>query len=148
VGWVEIVPGRGGAADAAVWQRLKQVDVSRVALVESDQGMSLLPGTSFHVPAEVVDRQPNRLRLRVEMPGEGMLVVSEVWVPGWKARDNGTAVPVLRVNGALRGVRLEPGAHEVELWFVPQALVWGAAISAATIVLVISALYCARTCRR
>lgn len=64
----------------------------------------------------------------------GVLVLSDAWFPGWQARVDGRGVPVLRVDHALRGVALPPGAHTVELSYRPRPLVVGGAVSAATLV--------------
>ncbi|HEX5133432.1 MAG TPA: hypothetical protein VFX92_13230 [Candidatus Krumholzibacteria bacterium] len=43
----------------------------------------------------------------------GLLVVSEVFYPDWKAEVDGEPVPVLRANHVLRAVALPAGRHEV-----------------------------------
>ncbi|MFC1661724.1 hypothetical protein ACFL3S_09785 [Gemmatimonadota bacterium] len=59
----------------------------------------------------------NRLRLQVRTEDSALLVLAENWYPAWKAEVDGEDVPVLRANHALRAVPLEPGEHEVELYF-------------------------------
>ena len=55
----------------------------------------------------------------------GFLVLSEVWYPGWRATVNGDPAPVLRVDGALRGVPIPAGQATVELRFAPRGWRWG-----------------------
>lgn len=137
VGRVEVVADR-----PALWQRLVHVDVSQVALVEAGDVESPLPQESFHAPAQVFEYQPNKIRVGINMPGDGMLVLGEVWTPGWQATDNGRPAKVLRVDGALRGVYLVSGTHQIILQFMPQALVGGLAIS------ILTALACVVALRR
>ena len=139
VGGIEWVPSR-----PALWQRLAQVDVSQVALVEGDGTAGELAKGGFHVPAEILEFQPNRMRIDVEMPGDGMLVVGEVWTPGWQATDNGAPAQVLRVNGAMRGVYLKAGTHQVIMEFRLRSFTWGLAISALTALVCAVALLCLR----
>ena len=42
------------------------------------------------------------MALDVQADGDGLLVLSEVWYPGWRATVNGVETPVLNVNGGLR----------------------------------------------
>jgi hypothetical protein len=48
-----------------------------------------------------------------------LLVLTDAWFPGWKARVDGRDVPVERVDYLIRGVRVPAGAHRVELRFDP-----------------------------
>ncbi|MDB4967083.1 MAG: hypothetical protein JWN44_2772 [Myxococcales bacterium] len=50
---------------------------------------------------------------------DGVLRVAEVWHPGWHATVDGVARPIERVDGALLGVAVPPGARRVELRFSP-----------------------------
>jgi hypothetical protein len=143
VGRVEMVADR-----PALWQRLAQVDVQESALIETREMDVPLPQEPFHAPAQVLEHRSNHIRVHIEMPGDGVLVLGEVWTPGWKATDNGRPSQVIRVNGALRGVYLEAGAHEVVLRFVPRALVGGLAISLFTILACTVALIAVGPVRR
>jgi hypothetical protein len=136
VGRVEAVPDR-----AALWERIGQVDVAEVALVEGTDPVAGLPQEPFHVPASVSNYGANGMRVRVQMPGDGMLVVGNTWVPGWRAELDGVPVSVHRVNGAMQGVYLDAGAHDVVLRFLPSSLFWGLAISALTLLVCVLALF-------
>ncbi|TLU88148.1 MAG: YfhO family protein [Chlorobium sp.] len=61
-----------------------------------------------------MQRTAERMTLKVSAPAKAFLVVSEVYYPSrWKAQLDGKDVPVLEVNGLIRGVRIPPGEHEV-----------------------------------
>ena len=55
----------------------------------------------------------------VETSSRGLLVVSENFYPGWKARVNGDEAPILRANYAMRAVGVPPGSSIVEFSFEP-----------------------------
>ena len=59
---------------------------------------------------------------------ERLLVFSDSWAPGWRADIDGTPVSVVRVNGALRGVMVPPGEHELTWTYTPRYF-WGLIIS-------------------
>jgi hypothetical protein len=120
VGRAEVIDG-----EATLWQRLSKIDLRTTALLESSDAPNVLPNIPFYADAHLLSRRPNDLQIEVDMPGEGVLVLAEVWTPGWHATDNGNPVPILRVNGTMRGLLLVEGRHEVQLTFRPQEMVWG-----------------------
>jgi len=68
---------------------------------------------------EILHYGSSELTLQVDASASALLVLSEVWYPGWVATVNGMDVPVLQVNGALRGVAVPAGVSRVHLRFVP-----------------------------
>jgi hypothetical protein len=80
---------------------------------------------------EFVEDTPQRVTLAATMQTAGLVVLADRWDPGWKAYVNNVAVPIWRVNHALRGVRVEPGASEVKFQYEPASLYRGLSISAA-----------------
>ena len=84
-------------------------------------------------PARIDLYTPNRIVVEAELGAPGLMVLSEVWYPGWHALDNGLQVPIQRVAGTLRGVFLERGSHIVEFRYTPWTAWAGAAISGATV---------------
>jgi hypothetical protein len=61
-----------------------------------------------------MQKTSERMALKVRAPARAFLVVSEVYYPSrWKAQLDGRDVPVVEVNGLIRGVTIPPGEHEV-----------------------------------
>ncbi|MDP8922942.1 MAG: oligosaccharide flippase family protein, partial [Chloroflexota bacterium] len=81
-------------------------------------------------PAQVVEYGPNRVVVRASAPSGGVLVLGDVFFPGWRATVDGVRQPVLRANGVLRGVELGPGEHIVVFEYRPFSVQIGAFISA------------------
>ncbi len=65
------------------------------------------------------ERSPNTIRVRVLLPAAETLVVSESWMPGWRARIDGRPATVTPYKGALLSVGLPAGRHEVLLTYEP-----------------------------
>jgi hypothetical protein len=103
-------------------------DPAQSALVEDSQE-HVLAGPPGWQPATVRDRTPNHLTVDAETTGPALLVLSEVWYPGWQATVNGIEQPILRVNGVLRGVYLDPGENTVVWHYRPASLRRGAVIT-------------------
>jgi len=65
---------------------------------------------------------PNRLVLEVEVLESSMLVVTDVWNPGWQATVNGNPAKIHRVNYLQRGIWCLPGKYRVVMEFSPSTL--------------------------
>jgi hypothetical protein len=60
---------------------------------------------------------PGAWHAHISMPEPGILLQREAWYPGWRARVDGSDVPVLRADVLYRAVALGAGEHDVELYF-------------------------------
>jgi hypothetical protein len=90
------------------------------------------PGT-----AALEELRPDLLRIRVEAPRAGYLVDVDAYDPGWEARVDGTAAPVVRANVGFRAVPVASGSHVVELRYRTPGARVGALISLAALALAI-----------
>jgi hypothetical protein len=105
-------------------------DPRQVALVEGAPGMSPPPGRGHpSMRVDVLEEQGGHVRLRVDSPDRALLVHSANFSEGWRARVDGVATPVYRVDGLLQGVEIPEGRHEVRLEYRPGAFVCGVALS-------------------
>ena len=108
------------------------------ALVDHETAAKLAPkllGESKNaVTGKVVliSRSPTKILLEAETAEPSLIVLSEIFYPGWKAHINHAAADLLRVNYNLRGVQVPAGKHVVELSYWPESLTKGAAISLMT----------------
>jgi hypothetical protein len=72
---------------------------------------------------------PNRVEVSVRAGGNGWLVLSDVWYPGWRATVDGKVVPLDRANYLFEAVAVPAGDHLVQLSYQPGSLYLGAVIS-------------------
>jgi len=68
---------------------------------------------------KIVSYQRNSVTLEVETPEHGVLVLHDIYYPGWEASVDGERRPVLRANLLFRGVEVPAGKHRVEFAFRP-----------------------------
>jgi hypothetical protein len=72
---------------------------------------------------------PGRMRVTVSTPCRAVLLISEAYREGWTARIDSQPAAVFPVNGALLGLVLEAGQHQIELSYRPWSWPVGLAVS-------------------
>ena len=107
-------------------------DSARSAVAKIGQTDSILQDWVY-----IEEYSPNRLRLRAESPTGGILLLSELYYPGWKAYVDGTNVPILKADYLLRAIPLGPGKHSIEVVYRPMSFLVGSVISLSVLLLLI-----------
>jgi hypothetical protein len=65
---------------------------------------------------------PTRFELEIDMQTSGLVVVSDLWDPGWRAELDGAACPIYRVDLALRGFQVQAGKHRIVCTYDPRSV--------------------------
>ena len=119
----------------------RQFDPLRTALIEARpeeltqlQGGELSPESA----ARIVKYEAARLTIETSAPMPTVLVVSEVFYPGWEVSVDGKPGRILLTDYLLRGVVLPAGAHRIEMHYAAPAARNGAIISLLTLMLLSS----------
>ena len=109
------------------------LDARAVALVSAplNQALDGTPLTAVPEQARIRQYTPNQIELNVEASGRALLVLSELFYPGWTASVNGKSAPVWKVDGALRAIVVPRGRSTVALHYAPRSVYAGAMISLA-----------------
>lgn len=87
-----------------------------------------LPQSSFSF--RVLHESPSQLLLDVDLPTAGLLVVADVYYPGWRCRVGERTHRIDPVHGVFRGVLLPEGRQQVEFRYEPLSFWRGLAGSA------------------
>ena len=93
------------------------------------------------VPAEGVVLGERSLLATVVAPRDGLAVVLEPFYPGWTARVDGRAAPILRADYAFEAVPVPAGRHELRLEYRDRLLPAGAALSLGALALLAAGLW-------
>jgi hypothetical protein len=92
-------------------------------LEESEQPCSGMAGKVF-----IKEDLPSRVELEVQMDKDGIVVLADSWAPDWSVTVDGKDAKSLRINTAVRGVRVPAGKHAVvwEYWpaLISKMLPW------------------------
>jgi hypothetical protein len=115
-------------------------DPARTALIEESapftaqpQDMSALANAQVRVRLVT----SNVMEVETETRGPAFLVTSDVYYPGWDASVDGTPTHIYQTNYVLRGVAVPAGRHVVRFEFRPRSLLYGAGISAFSLLLLV-----------
>jgi hypothetical protein len=73
----------------------------------------------------IVEENPTRLTVSLNMQTPGLVVLADAWDSGWHAYLNGSEVPVLRANHAVRGVQVPAGTGTLQFRFEPAGFYLG-----------------------
>ncbi len=69
--------------------------------------------------ARIASWRPGRIEVAVQANTAGLLVLHDIYYPGWVAELDGTSVPILRTDVMFRGVEIPAGQHTVVYSFDP-----------------------------
>ena len=130
---------------AVLFDQGKPRDFLDVAVVESEVDLALPDArhATDRSPARgdddescrVISRTPHRVEIHCKLKDPGLVVVNDLFYPGWRAyvrqpnRPDGSDVEILRTNRVMRSVYLPAGEHILELTFCPMDFYLGATIS-------------------
>ena len=112
-------------------------DPRRIALLEvnPDELPQLTPGASVSKPmmARLVRYEPTHLTIETDAELPTVLVVSEIFYPGWEATVDDRPTPIMLTNYLLRGVYVPSGRHQIQMRYRATAARNGAVISVLTV---------------
>ncbi len=127
---LEVIPDEGAAL-----ARLSadEFDLRRAAVVAQPPGINL-PGSTEGSSARVAAFTPDEIRVEVDAVADGLLVLSEIYYPGWRASVDSAPAPLIQTDGLLRGIPVPQGHHTVRMWYAPASVRLGLVISALALV--------------
>ena len=86
----------------------------------------------------------NTVTVRASCTRRCLLVVTDLFYPGWQARVGQRKLAIVPANGIFRAVVLEAGDHELHMRYAPASFRAGMAISGGTFLLILGCLVAAR----
>ena len=118
-----------------------EADWTREVTLDREPGAAVRTGARrSYVVARIARDLPENVAADVDSDAAGILVLADLFYPGWKATVDGEPRPILRADGWLRAVALAPGPHRVEFRYRPVSFYAGSAVSLAALVVVITLL--------
>src|SRR5262249_18023329 len=105
------------------------------------------PGPAPVDHARVVSYGPQRVVATADSRGTGMLVLTDVYYPGWKVTVDGKPEAIRQVDYLLKGVLLSPGHHRVTFSYQPSSFKASWIISAIGVIALVALVVTGRRWR-
>ena len=90
----------------------------------------------------MTERSTDQVRIHAKLGCQGMVVLSDVFFPGWHADVDGNVAPIFQVNGAMRGVVVARGDHVITMRYRPASALAGGLLSLIGVVGAVAAAAC------
>ncbi|HEY3788249.1 MAG TPA: YfhO family protein, partial [Urbifossiella sp.] len=121
--------------DSNLWNRLPAsgAEARQLALLAEplESSLDAAPPATDAEHANYGRPGAGQLEVDVHSTGRALLVLSELFYPGWKAEVNGRPVKILQVDGALRGVVVPRGDSRVSMHYIPVSFYAGLTLTIA-----------------
>ena len=125
---------------ARAWSRVASGDVDLAREVLLDRDPSPRPPAGIRSPillARLAQDRPERVVAEITTNSPGLLVVTDLFYPGWIAEEEGRRLEILRADGYFRAVALPAGTHRVIFRYRPLSVFVGTGISAAALLTIL-----------
>ena len=127
----KLVQARDAAeADAIMLQHFSDMH-GQAVMLSKPPAIETCQGQDWSV--DVLQHSADRMLIRSLLSCPAMIVVSDTYFPGWRARVDGKPAQIYEVNGAMRGVLVPGGLHTVTMRYRPASVMIGAVLTLAGI---------------
>ncbi len=92
------------------------------------------------VAATIAEYRSTYVRIEVDAPSPGTLVLSDAYYPGWRATIDEAPAKIYPANYLFRGVLVDTGKHTIEFYYFPMSFKVGLVLSATGILVFIGLL--------
>lgn len=135
---------RSGAMQEIIYQNdalwhdatLLAYDPRQLAWIEAEDAPALRPYTAGATarPSEKVEvtyPSPTRVELTATLDQPGLVVLADVFYPGWRLSIDGQPATIYQTNRMMRGAAVEAGTHKLVYTYEPNSFRFGGLISLA-----------------
>jgi hypothetical protein len=119
------------------------LDLRQTALIETidkERLVGFLSRTPVG-PSEsvaVVKYEPQRVELRVSLERPGVVILADVYYPGWRLTIDGRTAPIFRANRMMRGAAVLAGEHTLIYTYEPDSFRIGAIVSLVGVIVLLT----------
>ena len=107
-----------------------EFDHARTIILEEKPQIDIQPSNdSIENNCKIISYSLNKIDIEVKTQKNGLLVLSEIYFPSWKAMVDNKPVPLYRADYALRAIPVSEGYHKVSCFFSKEVFMKGLYIS-------------------
>ncbi|KKR34308.1 MAG: hypothetical protein UT63_C0003G0024 [Candidatus Gottesmanbacteria bacterium GW2011_GWC2_39_8] len=90
------------------------VDLHKVAILEKEN--IVLNNKSTVNSLEIINYEDNEVEINVNTENKGILILTDVYYPSWKATIDGKETKIIKTDYTFRGVVVPEGSHKVKFY--------------------------------
>ncbi len=115
------------------------IDWRRSAFVETDDpaplaSLRVRPTVEPTGAVTIARAAPQRIELRANLQRPGLVILADLFYPGWYLTIDGVPAPIWRTNRMMRGALVPAGSHTLVYTYRPDSFRLGAVVSAAALI--------------
>lgn len=114
----------------------QQFNPHEQVLLEKNPGIE--PSGAGEGSVKITNYQSATVEIDLEGEKPAILLLTDSFYPGWKARIDDKPVEILRANYTFRALVVPEGNHKIIFYYHPRSFIWGAVISILAASLLIS----------
>jgi len=126
------------------WERVAagEIDVTREVFLDREPfpAPPAVPPPPILV-ARLAEDRPERVVAEISSNTSGLLVLTDLFYPGWIAQVEGRELEILRADGFFRAVALPAGSHRVTFRYRPLSFYVGAGVSVLALLTLLFLVY-------
>ena len=119
-------------ADDPLWHdaTMRAIDPRSSAWVDTSKRTELGPYLSGRPPGptetvKVSHPSPDRAEIEASLESPGLVILADLYYPGWELTIDGKPAPIYAVNGLMRGGAVPAGTHRLVYSYAPRSFVVG-----------------------
>jgi hypothetical protein len=123
-------------ADDPLWHdaTMRSFDPRSLAWIDIDKQTELGPFLSGLPPSptetvKVTYPSPDRAELEASLESPGLVILADVYYPGWELAIDGKPAPIHVVNRLMRGAAVPAGTHRLVYSYAPRSFLVGRVVS-------------------
>ena len=117
----------------------REFDPKNQAIVEMDSNPPVLKLRSWQ--AKIVEETPTKVKIAARLDGNGFLILSDSFSPGWSAKVNGAKAKIYPANINSRAVFLDNGENKIIFEYKPKSLYYFLPISIISLALTLVSIF-------
>jgi hypothetical protein len=141
-----------GADTRQTDRKRRPIDFRKTVSLQPEQAKLLgayLPGPGASEPltesVAIASYGPQRVELEATLERPGLVILSDIFYPGWRLEIDGAEAPIHKVNRIMRGAAVSAGRHRLNYRYQPRSFQVGGWISLSGIAtLIVLAIACIR----
>jgi hypothetical protein len=127
--------------DKAILPEMERLDLGKTVILEEQPQINKLDkkiDAEIKTNVEITNYLPVEVDINVGVTRPAILVLTDIWYPGWKAFVDNQPAKIYRADYVFRAIEVPEGRHVIKFKYDPFTIKLGMVISSITIIILLS----------